>query len=88
MWDRMFGTFEPEIREEDPEPLFYGVVPQLKSYNMWYANTHHFYHMLFVQTNWHGIATPFKHWTPKDTQGCPKLGSKVSASEREEDAAV
>lgn len=37
VWDRMFGTFEPELDEERPR---YGVVHQLGSFNLLLAATH------------------------------------------------
>jgi len=40
IWDRLFGTFEAE----DPkEPVFYGLVHSLHSYNSLYIHFHHFY---------------------------------------------
>jgi sterol desaturase/sphingolipid hydroxylase (fatty acid hydroxylase superfamily) len=86
LWDRMFGTYEPEIvpseEEEEQETIYYGVVPQLKSWNPFYANVHHFYHMLFIQSKWHGILSPFKHWTPTGTTGCPRIGSKMNPEKK------
>jgi alkylglycerol monooxygenase len=33
IWDRMFGTFEPERRDE---PLVYGLIEQVDSFNPFY----------------------------------------------------
>ncbi len=35
LWDRLFGTF---VEEKDDEPIVYGVLGQLKSWNPWAAN--------------------------------------------------
>ena len=41
IWDKMFGTFEPEARpEEGAEPIRYGIVKQLGSFNLLYAVFH------------------------------------------------
>ena len=37
VWDRMFGTFEPE---RDDEPIRYGLVKQLGSFNLFWAAFH------------------------------------------------
>ena len=78
IWDRMFGTYEPEIcGEDDPNtPLMYGIIPQLRSYNPIFANVHHFYHMLVIQTKWQKWwEVPFRHWTPKNAK-CPEVSKK------------
>lgn len=41
-WDRMFGTFEPEDPEE---PVVYGLVHSVQSYNPFYLQYHHWVHM-------------------------------------------
>jgi len=33
--------------------------------------------MLLVQTKWHGILAPLKHWTPPGGK-CPKLGARLN----------
>merc|ERR1711957_35823 len=38
---------------------------------------HQFKHMLLVQTKWHGILAPLKHWTPPGGK-CPKLGTRLN----------
>jgi alkylglycerol monooxygenase len=39
LWDRLFGTF---VEEKDDEPIVYGVLGQLKSWNPWTANTRNY----------------------------------------------
>lgn len=61
IWDRMFGTFSPEVREE---PIRYGIVKQLGSFNLLWVAFH----------EWIGIArdvwsAPWRHklgylWRP------------------------
>lgn len=52
VWDRMFGTFEPERRvEEGGEPIRYGIVRQLGSFNLLWAVFH----------EWIGIAQDVRH---------------------------
>jgi len=48
IWDRMFGTFVPEI---DEEPIRYGIVRQLGTFNLLYAVFH----------EWIGIAKDVWH---------------------------
>ncbi|GMH57030.1 hypothetical protein TrRE_jg13150 [Triparma retinervis] len=73
VWDRMFGTYEPEIREEDDTKLYYGIIPQLRSYDPIFANVHHFYHMVMIQTKWQKWwEVPFRHWTPNNAK-CPEV---------------
>jgi sterol desaturase/sphingolipid hydroxylase (fatty acid hydroxylase superfamily) len=56
VWDRMFGTFVPEL---DEEPIRYGIVRQLGTFNLLYAVFH----------EWIGIAkdvwrAPWRHKLP------------------------
>ncbi|QSB44934.1 sterol desaturase family protein [Tsuneonella flava] len=47
VWDRMFGTFEPEVLpREGGEPIRYGIVKQLGSFNLLYAVFHEWAAML------------------------------------------
>lgn len=47
VWDRMFGTFEPEVLEEEGgEPIRYGIVKQLGSFNLVHAVFHEWIAML------------------------------------------
>ena len=78
VWDRLGGTFEPEERVlRDEGPMMYGVVPPLQSWDPVWANLHHWHHLLFVQTRWHGLTAPFRHWTPPRAR-CPALGSRMN----------
>jgi sterol desaturase/sphingolipid hydroxylase (fatty acid hydroxylase superfamily) len=43
VWDRMFGTFEPEV---DGEPIRYGIVKQLGSFNVLWAVFHEWIGMI------------------------------------------
>ena len=54
IWDRMFGTYTPEVEEE---PVRYGLVKQLGSFNILWAATH----------EWIGIAKDVWHapWSAK-----------------------
>lgn len=79
LWDRIGRTFEPE--EADSEPLCYGIIPPLNSWNPFWANFHHLHHMIFVQSKWHGWKTPFVHWTPPNGH-CPRLGSRLNPYEK------
>lgn len=51
VWDRMFGTFEPEV---DAEPIRYGIVKQLGSFNLLWAVFHEWIGMLedIVRAPW------------------------------------
>ena len=40
IWDRLFGTFEPE---DDNEPVAYGLVKPIQSYNPFWIQFHHFF---------------------------------------------
>eukprot|EP00928_Gymnodinium_smaydae_P044644 TRINITY_DN29775_c0_g1_i2.p1 TRINITY_DN29775_c0_g1~~TRINITY_DN29775_c0_g1_i2.p1 ORF type:complete len:543 (-),score=56.34 TRINITY_DN29775_c0_g1_i2:169-1761(-) len=75
IWDRMGGTFEPEMA--DPDALHYGVIPPLNSLNPLWANLSHLHYMLYTQRAWHGWATPFVHWTPPNGR-CPRLGTRLN----------
>ncbi|WP_095012191.1 sterol desaturase family protein [Tsuneonella mangrovi] len=47
VWDRMLGTFEPEVfPEEGGEPIRYGIVKQLGSFNLLHAVFHEWIAML------------------------------------------
>jgi len=76
IWDRMFGTYEPEISETDNSPIYYGIIPQLRSFDPVFANVHHFYHMVAIQTKWQRWwEVPFRHWTPNGAK-CPEVSTK------------
>jgi len=83
IWDRIFGTYEPEIVSNDSTEIYYGVVPPLHTFDPLWANLHHYHHMLFVQWKWTGILTPFSHWTPVNGKGCPEVGThKYNSKEK------
>ncbi|KAI9209921.1 Alkylglycerol monooxygenase [Polychytrium aggregatum] len=53
IWDRLFGTYEPErvypqvvARKEDEEPVRYGLVHPINTFNPITVQTHHFVHIL------------------------------------------
>jgi len=48
IWDRMFGTFQPEL---PGEPCIYGIRKPLKSYNPFWANVHVYWSTLL--DSWH-----------------------------------
>lgn len=48
IWDRVFGTFQPELRDE---PCIFGIRKPLKSYNPFWANIHVYWSTL--QDSWH-----------------------------------
>ncbi len=55
IWDRMFGTFQPELPDE---PCIYGIRKPLKSYNPFWANVHVYWSTL--PDSWHA-----KRWQDK-----------------------
>jgi len=75
VWDWLGGTLEFEHLEG--EPIYFGIVPPLKSWSVVWANFCHFHYMATVQRRWHGLASPFVHWTPPGGR-CPKLGMRLN----------
>jgi alkylglycerol monooxygenase len=74
IWDRLFGTFEAE----DPdEPVVYGLVHPVESYNPFYLQYHHWLHMWRTAQTLPGwknkLSVIFKGpgWQP----GTPRLGN-------------
>ena len=55
IWDRMFGTFQPELPDE---PCIYGIRKPLESYNPFWANVHVYWATLL--DSWHA-----KRWQDK-----------------------
>ncbi len=45
IWDRMFGTFEPERRDE---PLVYGLIEQVDSFNPFYLEVSSYVHLTIL----------------------------------------
>jgi len=70
-----YGRRDTKHHPDDYEPLRYGVIPQYHNFDMAWANVHHWYYMLFVQTRRDGILAPFSHWTPGKGV-CPPLSAK------------
>ena len=92
IWDRMFGTFEPERKGEK---IVYGLVHPLASWDPLWAQFHHFVHILKCLLESRGLAHKlsilFKGpgWSP----GKPRLGSSediptVSPNEKPYDRTV
>jgi hypothetical protein len=83
LWDRLFGTFEPEFLEGKGgrEQLCYGVIPALNTWDPTWIQFHHWHRMLVEQTQWDSWAAPFRHWTPPGGK-CPKLGSRLNPNEK------
>jgi sterol desaturase/sphingolipid hydroxylase (fatty acid hydroxylase superfamily) len=79
IWDRIFGTFQPEYLDgqEGREDLYYGVVPATNSWDPLWINLQHWHHMFGKQMQWDSLASPFRHWTPP-AGSCPKLGSRLN----------
>jgi len=55
IWDRMFGTFQDELKDE---PCIYGIRKALRSYNPFWANVHVYWATLL--DSWHA-----KRWQDK-----------------------
>jgi sterol desaturase/sphingolipid hydroxylase (fatty acid hydroxylase superfamily) len=85
IWDRILGTWEPELITEDDkrDDIWYGVVPVLEP--RWggplWSNTFAWYHMIFVVPSdpayapnslWESMTS---HWTPQNGR-CPKITEK------------
>jgi alkylglycerol monooxygenase len=73
IWDRMFGTFEPE---QDRDDIVYGLVHQVQSWNPVYVQTNHWLYLLKTVYETHGIGNKLSvllkgpGWQP----GKPRLG--------------
>lgn len=73
IWDRLLGTFEAE---DNTEPVVYGLVHSIQSYNPFYLQFHHMIHILkkvFSTNDWkERLNYLFKGpgWAP----GKPRLG--------------
>jgi len=86
VWDRLFGTFQEE-REDDP--IAYGILPPLKSWDPWAAQVHHHRDVLRrmartppLQAPKHLVSGPGVYWLPKSkawkTFPVPELGGKLN----------
>jgi hypothetical protein len=65
---------------DDYEPLRYGVIPQFHHWDMAWANFYPWHYILFIQSKWHGLSAPFRHWTPPGSK-CPPMSesSKINS---------
>lgn len=84
IWDRIFGTYQPEYMEEyggGRDALCYGVVPQTGSWDPVWANGQFWYHMFKKQVKWDSWMAPFRHWTPPGGK-CPPLGHRLNMWEK------
>jgi alkylglycerol monooxygenase len=72
IWDRLFGTFEPET--EEPA---YGIVKPLRSYNPWWANVHYWVDLwkMFVQAS--GFIEKISVWFLPPDRKPASLGGQV-----------
>jgi len=62
IWDRMFGTFEPEVAQVD-----YGIVRQPKTNNIWTLNTHEWRDMFSDALKPGPVWQRIKHiWAPPE----------------------
>ena len=86
VWDRMFGSFEPE---DDSEPCVYGTRGPLRSWNPLWANLHTYAEL--AQDSWRAAAWPDKWrvwfkppgWRPADVaQRWPKPTFELARVER------
>ncbi|KAJ3211609.1 hypothetical protein HK099_007961 [Clydaea vesicula] len=68
IWDRMFGTF---TAEKEDEPVLYGIVHPLQSFNPFTVQTHHLLHVMEKTWKSKGVVNKFKAlfygpgWTPE-----------------------
>jgi len=71
IWDRMFGTFEPEAEE-----VVYGLVHPLNSFDPLWTQLHHFVHMFSYAHTLPGIWNKIAAFTngPAWSPGKPRLG--------------
>ena len=73
IWDKLFGTFQAELATE---PVVYGLVHPVNSYNSFYIQFHHMFSImkkLIASTNWNDLLSYLckgPGWTP----GANRLG--------------
>lgn len=74
IWDRLFGTFQ---QEDEEEPVAYGLVHSIESYNTWHIQFHHILSIgkrLFNAENFsEKVSVLFKG--PGWSKGSPRLGN-------------
>jgi len=82
IWDRIFGTYEPEMRNENDtrDDIYYGIIPVIRTWDAVWLNLQPWHDMFTRQTSFNGWAAPFLHWTPPKSK-CPKLGSRLNPRE-------
>lgn len=82
IWDRMFGTFEPEFRNECDarDDICYGVIPNVQTWDANWMTVQPVYDIVFRQMKFNGVLAPLLHWTPPNSK-CPKLGSRLNPRE-------
>jgi alkylglycerol monooxygenase len=95
IWDRMFGTFQPELREEK---VVYGLVHPLSSWDPFWAQVHHYVYILKRlvwggkgEGLWFKLQFLFKGpgWSPgKPRLGCREDIPQVSPNEKPYDRSV
>lgn len=59
IWDRLFGSFQPELREQ---PCVYGITKGLKSWNPIWANFHIWYDTFLISVRTQKLADKLKVW--------------------------
>lgn len=76
-WDRLFGTFEPEV-----EPPVYGITTPLRSYNPLWANVHYWLELFEQAATLDGLDRLRVFWKPPgwqpESRGGPQLAKPVS----------
>lgn len=89
IWDRLFGTFEDE---HAGEPVVYGIIPPLKSWNPVWANLHSYWDLLKCMWSTPGVLrkvgylvhSPAWRWDVKRQRmrvsKPPRLGTQVNPS--------
>lgn len=55
LWDRLFGTFEPERLGPDAEPIRFGIRKPLQSYNPLWGNLHYYADMVQLMKDTPGV---------------------------------
>jgi len=74
IWDRIFGTFEPEQRDK---PVSYGLVDQVQSFNPFYLQTFYLVKVFQKMFSVSGMVNKWKSlfYGPGWMPGTPRLGN-------------